>query len=87
MTTYSVVEAGEAPLGAAYQCSQVVIDRLGPANEEQRAERKAAVREWIRGALHRAGVATLIVICFGIAVCVGGVIGAYKHGPILELLP
>lgn len=61
------------------------VDRLGPANEEQRADE--ARDGWIRAALHWISTAALSALVLGTMVAVGLVIGAYKHGPILELLP
>ena len=61
------------------------LDRLGPANKEQRADE--AGDGWIRAALHGISTTVLSVLVLGVMAAVGLVIGAYKHEAILAVLP
>lgn len=63
------------------------VDYLGPANAEQRTERKAEWRSWLRKVLGNLAKTTVLTLV-GISLIVSGVIvGAYQHGAILEMLP
>lgn len=59
------------------------VDRLGPANAEQRAECKEQRRTERRASLRRVGLTVLIDGIFGLGLVVGAVVGALNHDVIL----
>lgn len=63
------------------------VDRLGPANEEQRAEIRESWRTWFWGVV-RQYAATAAVVVVGLALMgIGAVIGAYQPDFVRGLLP
>lgn len=67
------------PYGAA-------VDRLGPANDEQRTERKDQRRAERRASLRHAGLTVLADGIFGLGLLVGAVIGALNPDMVLGLI-
>lgn len=63
------------------------VDRLGPANEEQRTERKATRRAERRVALRRVATTVGIDAVFGLGMLVGLVVGSLNPDLVLGLLP
>lgn len=63
------------------------VDRLGPANAEQRAEVRESWRTWFWGVV-RQYVATTAVVVVGLALIgIGAVIGAYQPDLVLGVIP
>lgn len=62
------------------------LDRLGPANAEQRTERKDRRRAERRASLRRVGLTILADGIFGLGLIVGAVIGSLNPDLVLGLL-
>lgn len=66
------------------------VDRLGPANAEQRAERKATRRKWWRRVLHvlhYVGVALAFVLVAVVFAVAGAYYGASDPDAVKDLMP
>lgn len=63
------------------------VDRLRPANAEQRAERKEQRRAERRASLRRVGLTVLIDGIFGLGLVVGAVVGALNPDMVTRWLP
>lgn len=63
------------------------VDRLGPANAEQRAERKATRRAERRAALYRVGMLALFYVVLAAGACIGLVLGALNPDLVLGVIP
>lgn len=62
------------------------VDRLGPANEEQRTEQKATRRARRRAALRRVAVTVGIDAVFGLGMVAGLLVGSFNPDLVLGLL-